>query len=274
MTTEHDIAAHYAHGALAPVILEALAAAGKDLGRLTIEDLAPVDEFHTGGRQATIELASRLAIGADQHLLDVGSGFGGTARHLAATYECRVTGIDLMPEYVDVANLLAGRVGLADRVAYVQGSATALPFAAGRFDGATMLHVGMNIADKDALFAEVHRVLKPGAFFAVFDMMRIADGPLAYPVPWAATDKTSFVADAATYHDLLGKHGFALVSERNRRDFAIAFFGKIMARIDAGAMPPLGLHIVMGRDFAPKIVNIAGNIERGLVAPIEMICRR
>ena len=97
------------------------------------------------------------------HLLDIGCGIGGPSRFFATERNCRVTGIDLTEDYVRTAEALAQRVGLADRVSYRQASALALPFEAGPFDGAYMMHVGMNIEDKPALFTEVRRVLKPPA---------------------------------------------------------------------------------------------------------------
>lgn len=106
-------------------------------------------------------MAEQLAIGTGSHLLDVGCGLGGASRYFAQERGCRVTGIDLTEDYVRVAHLLAARVGLSDRVSYRQGSALALPFEPQSFDGAYMLHVGMNIRDKAALFAEVRRVLRP-----------------------------------------------------------------------------------------------------------------
>jgi len=74
-----------------------------------------VDEFHVRGREATVELARRAALGPGTRVLDVGCGLGGSARYLAAEHECQVTGIDLTQEYVDVANALAGMVGLSDK---------------------------------------------------------------------------------------------------------------------------------------------------------------
>ena len=102
-------------------------------------------------------------------MLDVGSGIGGPARYFASAYGCDVTGIDLTPAFVELANELTSRTGLADRVRFVQGSALALPFEAGSFDLATMNHVGMNIADKATLFAEVRRVLRPGGRFMIYE---------------------------------------------------------------------------------------------------------
>ncbi len=266
---------HYAHGRLTQAILGALAAAGKDPDRLVPADLAPVDEFHLGGRPATIDLAGQMALDPDLPLLDIGCGLGGAARYFAAERGCRVTGIDLTEEYVQVAADLARRVALADRVSFVQGSALALPFAAASFGAATMLHVGMNVADKGRLFAEVRRVLRTGAMFGVYDVMREADGPLTYPMPWASTADTSFLATADAYGRLLAQAGFQLVSRRSRRDLALAGFATLRARAARGqdAAPPLGLHIVMGAAAGRKMANLADQIERGLLAPTEIVCR-
>ena len=82
------------------------------------------------------------------HLLDIGCGIGGPSRFFAEERGCRVTGIDLTDDYVRTATALAARVGLGGQVSYRQASALALPFEAARFDGAYMIHVGMNIEDK------------------------------------------------------------------------------------------------------------------------------
>jgi len=273
MNADEPIAGHYSHGTLEQAILEALQAMGKDPARIAADDLAPVDEFHTGGRPATVELLAPLGLTADMHLLDVGSGLGGPARYVAGAFGCRVTGIDLTEEYVRVAGALSRRVGLGDRVEFRHGSAVALPFAEASFDGAYMIHVGMNIADKPALFAAVRRVLRPGARFALFDMMRRAAGDLAFPVPWAAGPATSFVATPAAYRSGLEQAGFAIGHERERRDFAIDFFRKVRARMAEAGLPPLSLQIVMGADFGHKIANLLANLERGLLAPVEMVAR-
>lgn len=273
MEIERAVALHYAHGCLEQTILNALAAAGKDLNHLSLKDLAPVDEFHIGGRPATVEFAAQFGAHPGMRLLDVGCGLGGAARYFAHEHDCRVTGIDLSGEYVGVANMLAARVGLGERIRFQQGSAIDLPFAAGSFDGAYMFHVGMNIEDKARLFREVRRVLAPSGRFGVYDVMRQTAGELSYPVPWASSAESSFVADAATYRRWLAAEGFEVLKERDRRDFALETFRQMRARAESAPPAALGLHILMGANAAAKVRNMMANVTSGLIAPIELICR-
>jgi ubiquinone/menaquinone biosynthesis C-methylase UbiE len=271
---EWQISQHYARGDLEEAILQALVASGKDLDRLAPSDLSPVDEFHTGGRQATVDFAVQADFAPGMHLLDVGCGIGGPSRFLAAERGCRVTGIDLTEDYVRTAAALARRVGLAGQVAYRQASALALPFEPGAFDGAYMMHVGMNIEDKPTLFAEVRRVLKGGGVFAVYDIMRTGEGRLRFPLHWAAVPETSFVMRPAAYRAALESAGFAIVHERDRGDFARAFFREAVARAaEGGAPPPLGIHLLMKGDVAQKLANIVEALEARVIAPVELICR-
>jgi ubiquinone/menaquinone biosynthesis C-methylase UbiE len=270
---EQSVSQHYTHGSLADTILQALTTAGKDINRLEPADLAPVDEFHIGGRQATIDFAEQMGLTPGMQLLDIGCGLGGASRYFAHERGCQVTGIDVTAEYVTVAETLAQRVGLAGRVSYHLGSGLSLPFAAGSFDAAYMLHVGMNIAEKAVLFAEIRRVLRPRSIFGIYDVMREAEGELTFPVPWAATVEMSFVDRAGTYRRLLQSCGFAIEEERSRRDFAIGFFRKMREQVAQSGPPPLGLHILMGPTAQQKVTNMIANLERGLIAPTEIICR-
>jgi ubiquinone/menaquinone biosynthesis C-methylase UbiE len=268
------VAQHYARADLERTILDALTAAGKDIDRLGLDDLLPVDEFHTGGRQATVEFARQLGITSDMHLLDIGCGIGGPSRFFAGTFRCRVTGIDLTMDYVRTAEALARRVGLADRVCYRQASALALPFADESFDGAYMMHVGMNIEDKHALFGEIRRVLRPGAVFALYDVMRVGAGDVRFPVHWATTAETSFLAEAAEYREALAAAGFEVIKERDRGDFARQACAAATARTaESNGRPPLGTHLLMKHDVSLKLVNVMKALESGTIAPVEIIAR-
>ena len=270
---ERNVALHYSHGTLEAAILEALAAMGKDVAHLQPSDLSPVDEFHIGGRQATAAFAAELGLTPGMHLLDIGAGLGGAARYFATEQGCRVTGVDVTEDYVRVANALASRVGLAEKVAFRKASALELPFEPASFDGAYMMHVGMNIFDKDALFAEVRRVLKPGGVFGIYDIMRVGPGDVTLPTPWASNVTTSFVEEEATYRRLLERAGFTIEKTRNRRDFALKFFRELRERFAGSGPPPLGLHILMGPAAQKKYGNMTRGVEDGIVAPVEIVAR-
>ena len=267
-----SVARHYTHGQLLDRILAGIEAIGKTPETVTVDDLAPVDEFHIGGRQASEEFIGQLDLSADTHALDVGCGLGGTSRFVASRYGCRVTGIDLTPEFVSTGQCLCEWVGLNGQVALAHGDATAMPFSNESFDAAFMLHVGMNIANKAGLFAEVYRLIKPGAVFGVYDVMQTGNESLDYPVPWSSIPDTSALATREQYIDGLEEAGFHVIRIRDRRDFAAEFFAETRRRMEQGGDSSLlGVHIAMGESASIKIRNMVENIASGRVSPVEII---
>jgi ubiquinone/menaquinone biosynthesis C-methylase UbiE len=255
---------HYSRGSLEQQVIATLAANAVDPFHPTLDELAQVDEFHVGGRAATRTLGEHLDLEPGHRVLDLGSGLGGPARYLADRYGVSVTGVDLTPECVDVASWLTQLVGLTSRVDFRQGNVTDLPFPAESFDRAYLIHVGMNISDKAVLFAQARRVLVPGGLLLVYDVMRARPGTLAYPLPWASEESTSFVADAATFRDLLERTGFVVIQEEGWREFAL---------ISLRATGPGG-PAVMGQDAVLKVANLQHGVESGLLVPTEIVARR
>jgi len=269
MQSSHTgIAGHYTRGNLLEAIRTGLAAARAQSDASAVELLASVDEFHIGGRTATQAVADRVIPGPGCQVLDIGCGIGGTARLLATKYGCQVTGIDLTQEFVDVGNQLNADLGLSDDIALSVADATDIPFGDDRFDRVTMLHVGMNIAAKNLLMAEIARVLKPGGTAAIYDVMRTGDAPLRFPVPWASEQSMSFVATPGDYAAHLAAAGLVPVDPISMRDTALAFFEQARARMAAGGgTSPLGVHLVMGQDAREKVANLSAMVEAGTVCP-------
>lgn len=273
MNNEQNVAQHYTHGSLENAILGALKTAGKDPDRLSHTDLAGVDEFHIGGRQATMDLSAEIDLPRGARVLDVGCGIGGASRFFATERGWKIDGIDLTPEYIDVAGRLSRRVGLGDSVSYRVASAIELPFPDASFDGAYMIHVGMNIPDKKGVFGEVRRVLKPDGLFAIYDVMRESDAEFVYPVPWSAEPTTNAIDFAATYKKLLSDAGFKVEKNRSRRDFALEFFRQMRERLARGGPQPPGLPILMGSTSQQKVANMIGLLQNGVISPTEIISR-
>jgi SAM-dependent methyltransferase len=265
---------HYGQASLIERLRDALKADGFDDRTLHPEDLAPLDQFHSRGLQATVELAQALNIGEATHVIDIGSGLGGPSRYLAATYRCNVCGIDLSEAYVDAARFLAERTGLADRVNYTRANALSLPFESASFDIAWTQHVAMNIADRATLYREAHRVLRPGGRFAIYDVVAASGEPLHYPVPWAATPETSFLVTADRMQSLLLGQNFEIVSWTDCTEAAINWFAEVQkARAARSGTPALalGLQVVMGPGFGEMTKNLARNLREGRAGLIQAI---
>jgi SAM-dependent methyltransferase len=284
-----NVTAHYSCNDLIGRIDADMKRLGLTRNTITRADLSRLDEFHIGGHGATRSFLDNMPPLADsaqqstKKILDIGCGIGGPARYIANHYGVNVTGIDLSPDYVRAGTMLNDWVGLAPLITLTQGSATDLPLELGPFDAAIIMHLGMNISDKQALFNSVFRALRPGGYLGIYDVMKQNEGVATYPLPWAKDSAMDASAAPAVYHRGLANAGFTITSQRDRSAIALAFFAKLLGdpADDFGdnsgnnsGPPPLGLHILMGPDAKTKITNIASQIASGLFAPTEIIAQK
>lgn len=255
-------------------ISAALEAAGLDRSNLRTTDLAPLDEFHIRGRTATMEIMAALDLTADSHVLDLGSGLGGPARTLAELSGCRVTGIDLTPEFCEVATALSDWTGLSDRVQFQAGDATATGLPDEAVDAALTVHVAMNIPDKSALYAEAFRVLRRGGRFVAYDVVQGEGGDVHYPVPWASDSSMSFLATTAEMRELLAAAGFQIISEVDSSDDSLAWFQRVHAGIERDGPPPVTFAAFLGDAFEQMAANQVANLRERRIRTVMFVCSR
>jgi ubiquinone/menaquinone biosynthesis C-methylase UbiE len=201
---------YWGRDGLGQAILEALAASGKHLDALTIDDLAPLDQFHGGGKRVTVRLARLAGLAPGMRVLDVGGGLGGPAHTLAVEFGCHVTVVDLTASYVQTAEMLTARLGLSDRVTHHTGNALELPCDDGTFDVVWTQNSGMNIAAKERLYAGFHRVLRPGGLLVIQEPMAGPVQPPLFPVMWARDAATSFLRTPVEMRALIEAAGFRM----------------------------------------------------------------
>jgi SAM-dependent methyltransferase len=274
MSDENAIAAHWGRGDVYARIVSALEQASKSLDALTVQDLAPVDQIHAGGLLTTIDLGDSLPIKPCQHVLDIGCGLGGPARYFAQRFQCRVSGIDITKPFVEAANKLTHLLGMDDRVTVGYGDGHQLPYKDGVFDGAYTQHVTMNVPDRAQFFAEAYRVLKPGAFFAITEHGLGPRWGLHYPLAWSEDGSGSYLVSPVETRRFLEAAGFAEIVMKHTGSTHLAAYKRGMEMAARGAVPPLGVHILMGETASQKTRNAARNIEEGRTHPVRVVCRK
>ena len=261
-------------GGLVAAISCALDEAGVDRAALRPEDLASVDEFHIRGRAASLEIIEALGLTSGSRVLDLGSGLGGPARTFADLTGCTVTGVDLTPEFCEVASTLSEWTGLSDRTRFQVGDATDTGLPEAAFDAVLTVHAAMNIPDKQALYAEAFRVLRPGGRFVVYDVLQGEGGDVRFPVPWANDASTSFLATPEEMRDLLTGAGFDVLSETDSSDESLAWFQQVRARIERDGPPPVTFATFLGDAFGPMVVNQVANLAERRIRTVMFACSR
>ncbi len=264
-----EVAAQYAAQSLLTRIDAALAGAGLQAMPVDWRDLSPLDHFHSRGSAATAELAEALAPEPDEHVLDVGCGVGGPARLFAATYKCRVTGIDLTAAAIVAASALSERTGLAEYTRFVVGNALALPFADARFDHVATQHAAMNISDRARLYAEIRRVLKPGGRVAIHDVVAGDGGPLIFPVPWASTPETNSLLTSDAMQSALVAAGLTIVSWEDKTGVTLA--GRPAPSTPA---PELGPFVLAGPEYPRAVATFVRNLQEGRAGVVLAVAER
>ncbi len=265
------IHSYYSPNDLYNKILKGLEKIGKDLSKVTLDDLQPVDEFHIRGDTATKELIDLSGFTSDMHILDVGCGIGGSARRLSSATGCRVTGIDLSEAYIDTAQRLTLLLDMQERVTFHACSALTLPFENDFFDGVWALQMNMNVADKLAWLQETYRVLKPGGRAVFYEVCGNKNSPLYFPVPWAQEDSMSFLVSPEAFRGFITSAGFEIALWSDKTALARDAFKDVQEPVGELELPELGVYLLVGQDIQTKGYNLRRNLDEDRVSLIQTV---
>lgn len=262
---------YYSPNNLYNKIIAGLHNMGKDLSKVTLDDLLPVDEFHIRSKTATKELIELSGFTSDMHILDVGCGVGGSTRRLAYEIGCRVTGIDLSDQYIDAAERLTQLFKMQERVKFHAASALALPFADNTFNGAWMIQMNMNIEDKLTWLQEVRRVLKPGGRAVLYELCGHKNTPVHFPVPWAQNSSMSFLLPPQVFREVITHAGLQIEVWNDKTDLAKIAFADMTEPKAEPELPDLGTHLLVGNDILTKAYNLKRNLFEERVSLVETL---
>jgi len=274
ITAIKEITEHYTQTDLSAKILTVLKQAGKDINALTREDIAPFDEFHIRGRAATREIGKLADFQPGTEILDLGCGIGGAARTLMTEFDCHVTGVDLIEEYIETALILNTRIGINGKIQFEQSNAMDLPFDDESFDVVFSQHITMNIEDKTRLAEEVRRVLRPEGQFVLYEICAGSVATPHFPLPWANDSAINYLVEPQAFRQTLEEMGFKTIEWRDVTTPSLSWNQEIvsdMVQRPESAPPPLGLNLLMGSSTATKMKNMMKNMQEDRIRVIQVV---
>lgn len=271
---DSEIKQHYGSDNLCSKIFTALEKSGKDMENLTLKDLSVIDQLHTGGHVATLNLAKKADLPANAAVLDAGCGIGGASRLLAREFQFSVTGMDLVPDFIETAEALTRSTGMAGVIAYTQGNILDTGISNDHFDAVWCQHTLMNIPDKAAVFEEFNRILKPGGLLVLHEITRGENAPIHLPVPWAAHETTTHLLPWKEMESILIDKGFSChIQVDKTEDQAKAWWFRVKKAFEKkSATPsPLGPHIIFGENGLDFGNTMGANLEEDRIRLMEAI---
>lgn len=253
------LASHYRQQNLDEQIKHALDTARNNQVDFDPNIIAAVDQFHIGGLQATKDMLAIAQFSADDFILDIGCGIGGPARNISQQCGTQVIGLDLSYDYCVAADFISTRLNLSDRTGFIQANAVHLPFCDSSFSGIWTQHVSMNIEDKDLLFSELSRILKPAGKLVMYEVTRQSRtrDSVTYPLPWSVDGSYSFLQHQNDYREMIDAHGLHISQFSDVTSSALDSVKILLTRLQKNQVRKPNLGLLLGHHYQAMMQNLA-----------------
>jgi ubiquinone/menaquinone biosynthesis C-methylase UbiE len=189
------------------------------------------DSLHPGGLQLTSYLAQKMELRPGERVLDVGSGWGASAVHLAKQYGCSVLGVSLEETGVKAAQAAAQKQGVEALVSFVRGDVCSLQLEAGGFDAVIMECTLSIITDKQSLLGHLRSALRPGGRIGVTDVTVNGELPPGLQGTLSAALCVSDALSLSGYQSLVESAGFSVTSREDVKPYVEKFLHDIKGKL-------------------------------------------
>ena len=242
---------------------------------LRVEDLTPFDQLHYHGTEALDAAIERLGIGPEARVLEIGSGWGGPARYLAARTGARVTAVELQEDYHSIGAQLSTRAGLGDRVTHVRGDFLTVDLPRAGFTHCVSWLALYHIPDRPVCLAKAFDLLAPGGAFWDEDLVRLAPLPPQGDADLARYMFANSLVDPASYDLGLVAAGFDDLSAVDMTDNWRAFTAERLAAFREGADAYQARHGAEGRRAIQMFYEkVAGYFADGVIGGTRAMARK
>ncbi|KXX64501.1 SAM-dependent methyltransferase [Marichromatium gracile] len=187
------------------------------------------DEAIATASRRTVERMATIAapITPETRVLDIGSGFGGAARYLAATFGCTVTCLNLSEKENARNRAMNREQGLEERIDVRDGSFESIPLAETSVDLVWSQDAILHSGERARVIAEVARVLRPGGRFVFTDPMQADDCPPGVLQPVLERIHLSTLGSFGFYRTTAADHGLEEVEIVDLTEQLAVHYGRV-----------------------------------------------
>ena len=193
---------------------------GYDIDWIPVTDLVWGRGFIAPGGEANV---ARIVEGVDlrgKRVLELGSGAGGGTIALARNHSAIVVGLEIEEPLVELSRQLSAEMGYADKVEFRCVKPGPLPVEDNSFDYFYTSGVVCHIEDKQSLYEDVFRVLKPGGWLLGYDWFAVQ--PNAAIDAWMqAANLHIYTSSLQAYADNMNAAGFETINTQDATDWYV-----------------------------------------------------